>query len=210
MSIKVSATVAPHSAWAFDEAVNDIVEHLRPLYRAANNSSPRTFINLDMEEYKDLDLTLAVFTELLAEDEFKNTEAGIVLQAYLPDSYAAMKRLQRFASERVANGGAPIKVRLVKGANLPMEQVEAQMRGWTQTVWSTKQLTDANYKAILDYALTKDHVKNVRLGIAGHNLFDIALHLHLMRARGIEPGGKDVEFEMLLGMASQQLSLIHI
>ena len=208
VSIKVSATVAPHSPWAFDEAVTDIVEHLRPLYRAANNSSPRTFINLDMEEYKDLDLTLAVFTELLSEDEFTNTEAGIVLQAYLPDSYAAMKRLQRFAAERVANGGAPIKVRLVKGANLPMEQVEAQMRGWTQTVWSTKQLTDANYKAILDYALTQDHVKNVRLGIAGHNLFDIALHLHLMRARGIEPGGKDVEFEMLLGMASQQAQAV--
>src|SRR5699024_3551896 len=61
VSVKVSSTVAPHNHWAFDEAVDDIVEKLRPLYRAAMQATPRTFINLDMEEYKDLDLTLAVF-----------------------------------------------------------------------------------------------------------------------------------------------------
>ena len=31
-----------------------------------------------------------------------------------------------------AGGGAPIKVRLVKGANLAMEQVEAAVHGWRQ------------------------------------------------------------------------------
>ena len=39
-----------------------------------------------MEEYRDLDLTIAVFTRILDEPEFKNLEAGIVLQAYLPDA----------------------------------------------------------------------------------------------------------------------------
>src|SRR5690606_15489465 len=65
VSIKVSSTVAPHSPWSFDHAVAEAVEALLPLYREARAvaGGPK-FINLDMEEYKDLDLTLAVFTAL--------------------------------------------------------------------------------------------------------------------------------------------------
>jgi RHH-type proline utilization regulon transcriptional repressor/proline dehydrogenase/delta 1-pyrroline-5-carboxylate dehydrogenase len=207
VSIKVSATVAPHNHWAFDEAVDHIVDKLRPLYREARDSSPRTFINLDMEEYKDLDLTLAVFERLLSEDEFKQYEAGIVLQAYLPDSFAAMIHLQEFAAARVAAGGAPLKTRVVKGANLPMEQVDAAVHGWEQTVWPTKQDSDTNYKAILDFALHPERLANVHVGIAGHNLFDVATAYHLMKARGVSQG-QGVEFEMLLGMATQQAEAV--
>jgi RHH-type transcriptional regulator, proline utilization regulon repressor / proline dehydrogenase / delta 1-pyrroline-5-carboxylate dehydrogenase len=205
VSIKVSATVAPHNHWAFDEAVDHIVEKMRPLYRAARDSNPRTFINLDMEEYKDLDLTLAVFQRLLSEPEFLGYKAGIVLQAYLPDALGAMIELQEFAAARVAAGGAPIKVRVVKGANLPMEQVEARMHGWEQTVWGSKQGSDASYKAVLDYALYPERLKNLHLGIAGHNLFDVALAHQLMQARGITEG---TEFEMLLGMATSQAEAV--
>ena len=69
VSIKVSSTVAPHSAWAFDEAVEHVVEKLTPLFtRAASfaaGGQKAKFINLDMEEYKDLDMTIAVFTRIL-------------------------------------------------------------------------------------------------------------------------------------------------
>src|SRR5690625_7909722 len=109
-------------------------------------AEPVTFINLDMEEYKDLELTLDVYRRLIAETEFKRFYSGIVLQAYLPDAYQAMVELQQFAAQRVAGGGAPIKVRVVNDANLPMERVQAAMRRWPQTVWPTKQDTDTNYK----------------------------------------------------------------
>src|SRR5699024_9920009 len=46
VSVKVSATVAPHNHWAHDEAVDNIVEKLRPVYRAAMQADPVTFINL--------------------------------------------------------------------------------------------------------------------------------------------------------------------
>src|SRR5699024_5691698 len=49
-SIKVSATVAPHNFFFKHETAYDIVEKLRPVYRAAMNADPVTFINLDMEE----------------------------------------------------------------------------------------------------------------------------------------------------------------
>lgn len=205
VSIKVSATVAPHSPWAFDESVSHIEASLLPLYRRAARSSTPKFINLDMEEYRDLDLTIAVFTKILDRPELLDLEAGIVLQAYLPDALSAMMRLQDWAAARRARGGAGIKVRLVKGANLPMEHVEASLHGWPATTWATKQETDTNYKRVLNYALDPKRTTNIRLGVAGHNLFDIAYALVLADRRGVRDR---VEFEMLLGMAAAQAEVI--
>ncbi|HEY0890202.1 MAG TPA: bifunctional proline dehydrogenase/L-glutamate gamma-semialdehyde dehydrogenase [Nocardioides sp.] len=208
VSIKVSATVPPHSPWAFDQAVAEIEESLLPLFRlaaASEASGAPKFINLDMEEYRDLDLTIAVFTRLLERPELLGLEAGIVLQAYLPDALAAMIRLQEWAAARRARGGAGIKVRLVKGANLPMERVEAELHGWPLATWGTKQETDTSYKRVLDYALRPEHAANVRLGVAGHNLFDVAYAWLLAGERGVRDR---VEFEMLLGMASGQAEAV--
>ena len=205
ISVKVSAVVAPHTPWAFDEAVSHAVETLAPLYDLAAATSPATFINLDMEEYKDLDLTIAVFTTLLERPELRDYSAGIVLQAYLPDALGAMIRLQEWAAARIAGGGAPIKVRVVKGANLPMENVDAELHGWPLATWGTKRETDTSYKAVLDYALRPEHTRAVRVGVAGHNLFDVALALLLSRQRGVTEA---VDIEMLLGMASAQAEVV--
>ena len=209
VSIKVSSTVAPHSAWAFDEAVEHVVEKLTPLFaRAASFAGPGTkakFINLDMEEYKDLDMTIAVFTRILDKPEFKDLEAGIVLQAYLPDALSAMIRLQGWAAGRRAAGGAAIKVRVVKGANLPMEQVESSLHDWPLATWGSKQDSDTSYKSVINYSLHPDRIHNIRIGVAGHNLFDIAFAWLLAKQRGVEAG---IEFEMLLGMAQGQAEAV--
>jgi RHH-type proline utilization regulon transcriptional repressor/proline dehydrogenase/delta 1-pyrroline-5-carboxylate dehydrogenase len=205
VSIKVSSTVAPHNPWAFDRAVDDIVTELTPLFtRAAAAPTPK-FINLDMEEYKDLDLTIAVFTRILDRPEFLQLEAGIVLQAYLPDALSAMIRLQEWSAARRARGGAAIKVRLVKGANLPMEQVEASVHGWPLATCASKLDTDTNYKRVIDYALHPDRIRNVRVGVAGHNLFDVAYSWLLAGRRGVRAG---IEYEMLLGMAQGQAEAV--
>src|SRR5699024_7007540 len=170
-------------------------------------ADPVTFINLDMEEYQDLDLTLDVYRRLMSQAEFKHYFSGIVLQAYLPDAYQAMVDLQAFAAQRVADGGAPIKVRVVKGANLPMEQVQAALHHWPQTVWPTKQDTDTNYKRILNYALRPEHLVNLHVGVAGQNIFDIALARVMRTPRGIQPN-RGVDFERLLGMALAQAEAV--
>ncbi|CAN7486582.1 proline dehydrogenase family protein [Microbacterium foliorum] len=217
VSVKVSAIVSHISMWAFDEVVESVVERLLPLYLTA--ASDRTFINLDMEEYRDLDLTIAVFTRILEDPRLDGLEAGIVLQAYLPDALPALQQLTAWARERVDHGGAPIKVRLVKGANLAMERVEARMHGWAQATYDTKLDTDANYLRCLDWALRPENVDAVRLGIAGHNLFGIAYAWLLAGERGVRAGGVDaaaattasqppVEFEMLLGMAQGQVQAV--
>ncbi len=205
VSIKVSSVIGPHSVWAFDEAVEHIVETLVPLYRLAASSPERTFINLDMEEYRDLDLTMAVFMRILDQPDLRDLEAGIVLQAYLPDSLAAMIRLQEWAAARREQGGAAVKVRVVKGANLPMERVEAEVHDWPLATWSTKQASDTHYKRVLNYAFDAERIQNVRVGVAGHNLFDIAFAWVLAGRRGVRDG---LEFEMLLGMAQEQATAV--
>ena len=197
VSIKVSAVTGPHNPWGFEEVVAHGVRALLPLYRLARDHG--TFLNLDMEDYKDLDLTIAVFTAILDQPDMRGYEAGIVLQAYLPDSLGALQRLHEWARQRVDAGGSRIKVRVVKGANLSMERVDAQIHGWELTTWPSKQATDTNYKRMLSWAMTPERTRAIRLGVAGQNIFDIAFAYELRAARGVEDS---VEFEMLSGMAT--------
>jgi RHH-type proline utilization regulon transcriptional repressor/proline dehydrogenase/delta 1-pyrroline-5-carboxylate dehydrogenase len=210
VSVKVSAIVSHLSMWAFDETVDHVVERLRPLYQSA--AMHGTFLNLDMEEYRDLDLTIAVFQRLLGEPELKGYRAGIVLQAYLPDALPALEGLTQWATARVDAGGAPIKVRLVKGANLAMEKVDAGVHGWALATHGSKLDTDASYLRCLDHALHPERMRAVHLGVAGHNLFDIAYAWLLAGERGVRGtgGGSDspLEFEMLLGMAQGQVAAV--
>ncbi len=201
VSIKVSSVVSQLSMWAFDEAVEEIATRLTPLYELAATSTPAKFINLDMEEYKDLDLTIAVFMKLLDQPQLLSLKAGIVLQSYLPDALGALGRLTAWSQARRARGGAPIKVRIVKGANLAMERVDAIMHGWSLATYEVKQDTDTNYKRMLDYALTPERTDAVTIGVAGHNLFDLAFAWLLAGRREVR---QHIEFEMLLGMASGQ------
>ncbi len=205
VSIKVSSVAAQLSMWAFDDMVTAVVGRLTPLYELAAASPSAKFINLDMEEYRDLDLTVAVFTRLLEQPRLKNLEAGIVLQAYLPDALGALQNLTAWATKRRASGGAGIKVRVVKGANLAMEHVDATIHHWPLATFATKQETDTNYKRVLEWAMTPERTDAVRLGIAGHNLFDAAWAWQLAKVRRVE---SRVEFEMLLGMATAQADAV--
>ena len=205
VSIKVSSIASQLSMWSFDETVERVVERLTPLYQLAASSPKPKFINLDMEEYRDLNLTMAVFTGILSKPEFAKLEAGIVLQAYLPDALDALQTLTEWSSTRRLAGGAPIKVRVVKGANLAMERVDAAIHDWPLATYGSKQATDTNYKRVLDWALTPEHTDAVKIGVAGHNLFDVAYAWLLASRRGVTDS---IDFEMLLGMATAQAEAV--
>jgi len=209
ISVKISSVFSQINLVAFRHTVELIKDRLRTLYRQALRHRYRhadgrltaKFINLDMEEYRDLGLTVTAFQEVLDEPEFMPLSAGLVLQAYLPDSWGAQQALTAWAIARCARGGEPIKLRIVKGANLAMERVEASQSGWPQTPYTTKVEVDANYTRMVEYACRPEHARAVRVGIGSHNLFDIAYGLELRARRGVEDL---VEFEMLEGMANHQ------
>ena len=209
ISVKVSSVFSQIDLVAFRPTVARVAERLRTLYRSAARHRYRhpdgrftpKFINLDMEEYRDLDLTVTALREVLDEPEFLELSAGVVLQAYLPDSHRVQRALTAWARERQARGGAPIKLRIVKGANLAMERIEAAGHGWPQAPYETKREVDANYKRMLEYGCRPEHAAAVHLGVASHNLFDVAYGLVLREHHQVEPW---VEFEMLEGMANHQ------
>jgi RHH-type transcriptional regulator, proline utilization regulon repressor / proline dehydrogenase / delta 1-pyrroline-5-carboxylate dehydrogenase len=211
VSVKISALCANLDPLAFDDGVRRVSERLRLLYADSQSSRPAKFVNLDMEEFKDLGLTIAAFTAVLDEPEFESINAGIVLQAYLPDSHDALEHLGRWAADRHRRSGGTIKIRLVKGANLAMEQVDAEVHGWRQAPYSSKADVDASYKRLLDSALRPEWAGAVRVGLASHNLFDIAWAL-IIREGIIRDGLADpgrIEFEMLEGMAPAQARAVN-
>lgn len=208
ISAKISSIFSQINLVAFDQTVEAIKKSLSTLYSAAikhayldkeGNKKPK-FINLDMEEYQDLHLTVEVFKQTLEEKEFFNLYAGIVLQAYLPDSFKVLKDLILWARERVAKGGAPIKIRLVKGANLAHEQVTASIKDWPQAPYTSKLEVDANYKRMLLHALKPENVPYANIGIASHNIFEIAFALLTKKENKVD---EYVTFEMLEGICDQ-------
>ncbi|MEA5155323.1 bifunctional proline dehydrogenase/L-glutamate gamma-semialdehyde dehydrogenase [Raineyella sp.] len=205
VSLKVSSVLGPYNPWGLEEAVDRAVIRLAPLYRLAAEQPRPVFLNLDMEEYRDLHLTLAVFRRLLDLPGLADRSGGVVLQAYLPDALPAYEELAGWARRRVDAGGAPIRVRLVKGANLAMETVDAVLHGWPEVTTGAKEATDANYLRLLDRALTPQATDAVRLGIAGHNLFTLALAWELAGIRGVRDR---IEVEMLAGMAPAQAEVV--
>ncbi|MFY7887891.1 MAG: proline dehydrogenase family protein [Spirosomataceae bacterium] len=202
VSVKISTIYSQIDSLAYEATLNDLEVRLTELYDKLMEVHAKTgiwkFINLDMEEYRDLSLTVDVFMRTLSKPQFKNLRAGIVLQAYIPDTYHYLEILQDFAKQRVAAGGAPIKIRIVKGANMEMEKVESSLFGWELVTYSEKIESDANYKKMLHKTLTQESCESVHIGVASHNVFDLAYAISLVKANKLE---KCVDFEMLEGMA---------
>lgn len=73
ISVKISTIYSQINSLAFEQTVDVLVERFTRLFRLAKNNvfvrrdgtkSPK-FVNLDMEEYRDLEITLAAFTRTL-------------------------------------------------------------------------------------------------------------------------------------------------
>ena len=206
ISIKISTIFSQITPIAHQWSLDQISQRLEMIYTAAmehpyldaEGNSQYKFVNLDMEEYRDLPLTVDVFMQTLSKDAFKDLHAGIVLQAYLPDALEYLVKLADWAKIRVKQGGAPIKVRLVKGANQEMELTEASLRDWPCVTYLDKAETDANYKILMDYLLSADVAPCVHTGVASHNLFDHALGVILAEERNVK---EYYTAEMLEGMS---------
>jgi RHH-type proline utilization regulon transcriptional repressor/proline dehydrogenase/delta 1-pyrroline-5-carboxylate dehydrogenase len=207
ISIKISTIYSQIQPLAFDATVDTLYDRLCQIYRTAqenlfvrrDGSRVPKFVTLDMEEYRDVEITVAAFRKTLDLPEFFTHSAGIALQAYLPDSFRIQRELTTWARHRVASGGSPIKIRIVKGANLEMEKVESALTNWPLAPYDHKRDVDANYKRMVAFGMQPESIKAVRLGIASHNLFDQALAFKLAEKNEVTDF---FMFEMLEGMAN--------
>ena len=104
LSVKVSALTPLLRPDAPRRGKEDAADRLRPLLRRANEQGAH--LHIDMESMDSRDAVLELILELLGEDEFRRgPSAGLVLQAYLRDSPAALDTILEWLVARRA--GAP-------------------------------------------------------------------------------------------------------
>ncbi|VAX40201.1 Proline dehydrogenase / Delta-1-pyrroline-5-carboxylate dehydrogenase, partial [hydrothermal vent metagenome] len=209
ISVKISTIYSQITPLSRANAVAVLSDRMELLYRASakakfernDGSIVPKFVYLDMEEYRDIGTTAEVFMKTLDRAGLENVSAGIALQAYIPDSYLVQQEITAWAKERVTRGGASVTIRVVKGANMEMERMESSIHGLEQPPYQKKIETDANYKRMLQFGMQAENLNAVRIGIASHNLFDLAYGLVLAVE---EECLHRVQFEMLEGMANHQ------
>lgn len=217
ISVKISTIYSQISPLARQHTVNLLADRLELLFRAAakecfvDRSGKQTskFVYLDMEEYRDMHLTQDALIAALNRPGLEEVRAGIALQAYIPDSYGVLCKLAAWSRHRLKSARTkglayePLTVRVVKGANMEMERVEASLMGWAQATYQIKEETDANFKRMVREALRDENADSLKIGVASHNLFDVSLALlWAFRCGGL--GTPRVQFEMLEGMANHQ------
>ncbi|HEX3724759.1 MAG TPA: proline dehydrogenase family protein, partial [Pirellulales bacterium] len=192
VSVKLSALDSQFDPIDPEGTTRRVALRLRKLLRVARAN--RTFVHVDMESYRIKDLTLAIFQQVLLEDEFRDMlDVGIVIQCYLPEAGPDLERLAEWARRR----GRPVWVRLVKGAYWDYETVHAQLEGWPVPVYEHKAETDANFEFLTRFLL--QNCRDLRPAIASHNIRSLAHAIAVARHLGLPPGS--LELQMLYGMA---------
>ncbi len=192
ISVKLSALCA-HFEPAAPAHVSEVTRaRLRPFLRLAREHN--AFVNFDMEQYRYRRLAHQVFADLVTETEFADmTRVGIVVQAYLRDAGEDLARLLALARRR----GAPLTIRLVKGAYWDEERIVAAQNGWPVPVWEEKADTDASFERCTDALLSA--WPDLRPAIGSHNPHSVAQAAVKARRHGIPD--EAIEFQVLYGMA---------
>jgi len=192
LSIKASSLYSQINPLAPGHSSKAIRARLRPILRAVKECGDG--ITLDMERFDTREIILRTFREILSEAEFVDwPDCGIAIQAYLKQSENDLEALIEWAEQR----GAPIHVRLVRGAYWDEETVVARREGWDVPVWEEKWQTDASYERCLKLLMAHHH--SVKPVIASHNVRSIALALAWVEKYKLTP--PEYEFQMLYGIA---------
>ncbi|MDP8991906.1 MAG: proline dehydrogenase family protein [Actinomycetota bacterium] len=193
VSMKPTALSSMYSPLTRQEGLAQARSRLRPVLETAAERG--AFVWFDMEHYDAKDLTLELFRDLVGDRALSGLQAGVVVQAYLKDSYRDLEDLIAWAAG--TGRQQPIGIRLVKGAYWDTETVAARAEGWPLPVFEDKAQTDANFERCV--RLLHDHHGTVRAAFGSHNLRSLACAVVEARSRGIPDDG--YEIQMLYGMA---------
>ena len=143
VSVKLSALHPRYEARQEERVMRELYPRILQLAEAAKKWN--IGLSLDAEEADRLVLSLKLFEKLAIEPSLMGWDGlGIVIQAYQKRTRALIERLVSLSRRR----GAPIQVRLVKGAYWDGEIKRAQVMGRVDyPVWTTKAATDVHYMA---------------------------------------------------------------
>ena len=191
-SMKISA-LSPHLDPIDPEgSYRSVATRLRPILDLAMRL-PASLI-FDMEQADTKTLLVEIFTRLFAEPSYKAYPyAGLALQAYHRETERDIEGLLSWVRQR----GAPITIRLVKGAYWDSDRIRYWQRGWAVPLFEHKVETDANYEALTRLLLSRTSV--IRPAFGTHNLRTLAYIEAVAESLGLPP--ETWEYQMIFGMA---------
>jgi RHH-type proline utilization regulon transcriptional repressor/proline dehydrogenase/delta 1-pyrroline-5-carboxylate dehydrogenase len=199
ISLKLSAMDPLLDAADPDGGVERLLLRVTPLLRRAKELG--AFINFDLEQWSLHEITCRLLERVALDPEFSSwPHLGIVVQGYLKTANDDVDRLLALVQKR----GAPLTVRLVKGAYWDYEVVHAQLHGYACPVHTHKAHTDAAYERLARRLLENRATLHPAFGT--HNLRTLAAALAAAEHLGLKPGA--FELQMLYGMSDDERNLL--
>jgi RHH-type transcriptional regulator, proline utilization regulon repressor / proline dehydrogenase / delta 1-pyrroline-5-carboxylate dehydrogenase len=191
LSLKLSSLTAHFEPIHAEKSIEHVAARLRPILRLAREKGAQ--IHVDMEQYTYRALSYELFCRVLEEPEFRGwPDVGIVVQAYHADAEAELRMLRDWAHRR----GAPITIRLVKGAYWDYEVSSARRLGWPEPVYLQKWQSDACFERCTRYLIENHEL--LRPAFGSHNVRSLAHAIAAAELRGLPKSA--YELQTLFGM----------
>ena len=188
ISIKLSALHPRYEVAQRVRVMNELVPALLSLMQFACERN--VAVTLDAEEADRLELSLAIFEQIISHVSLKNWNGlGLAVQAYQKRAMPTLRWLSSLAKKL----DKQIPLRLVKGAYWDTEIKRSQEQGLSEyPVFTRKSSTDVSYIACAMYLL--EHVDCFYPQFATHNAHTLATICKLA------DGNSAFEFQRLHGM----------
>lgn len=184
---KQTLTADEQAEWARVEARFDQV------CKAAHKAN--VLVLIDAEESWMQDAADDLVTQMM---EKYNTHKAVVfntLQMYRWDRMDYLKKLHEYAK----NKGFHIGMKLVRGAYMEKENLRAQENNYQSPICDSKEATDQNYNAAVQYML--EHLDTMAVFAGTHNEDSSYLVMDLVAEKNIPPTDSRIWFGQLYGMS---------
>jgi proline dehydrogenase len=184
---KQTLTADEQAEWARVEARFDQV------CQAAHEAN--VLVLIDAEESWMQDAADDLVTQMM---EKYNTHKAVVfntLQMYRWDRMDYLKKLHEYAK----NKGFHIGMKLVRGAYMEKENLRAQENNYQSPICESKEATDQNYNAAVQYML--EHLDTMAVFAGTHNEDSSYLVMDLVAEKNIPPTDSRIWFGQLYGMS---------
>jgi RHH-type proline utilization regulon transcriptional repressor/proline dehydrogenase/delta 1-pyrroline-5-carboxylate dehydrogenase len=192
ISVKLSALYSQTGSLNFERSVAVLSERLSEIVRKAKNFG--ALIYVDAEDCGNNPIIYETFKSVFSSSEFADFPyPGIVIQAYARGAADVVQDMLNFARSR----GAPLSIRLVKGAYWDYERVISSQNHWEFPLFEEKRLSDLSYERLTRTLLDNTDICLPAFG--SHNIRSLSHACCYAESKGLTP--KDFEIQVLYGMA---------
>ena len=170
-----------------------VMQRVDVLCRRAHERNVRIFIDAEESWIQDTIDSLAY--EMM--DRY-NHERPVVYNTYQMYRWESMAHLQRDTVE-ARDKGYYLGVKLVRGAYLEKERLRAHEEEYQDPIQPTKEATDQDFDAAIDFCL--EHRDTISMCLGTHNEASCRYAIQQMQELGISPSDPHIYFAQLLGMS---------